>query len=190
MDLLALHGSWGVYRSAGCDMTCPRAQAGGNLPMQTDARMWKLVLAYDGTDFHGWQVQPDRLTVQGLLRDALARITGENILPQGSGRTDAGVHALGQVASFGTQSPIPPENLVIALNDILPGAIRVLEASEAPGEFHARKSARAKTYRYRMYRGAICSPFIARYVWHYPYPLDEDQMQEVAGMIVGEKDFT
>jgi tRNA pseudouridine38-40 synthase len=100
------------------------------------------------------------------------------------------VHALGQVASFGTQSPIPPENLVIALNDILPGAIRVLEASEMPGEFHARKSARAKTYRYRMYRGAICSPFIARYVWHYPYPLDEDQMQEVAGMIVGEQDFT
>jgi tRNA pseudouridine38-40 synthase len=100
------------------------------------------------------------------------------------------VHALGQVASFGTQSPIPPENLVIALNDILPGAIRVLEATEVPGEFHARKSARSKTYRYRMYRGAICSPFITRYVWHYPYPLDEDQMQEVAGMIVGEHDFS
>jgi tRNA pseudouridine38-40 synthase len=121
---------------------------------------------------------------------AIGRVTGENILPQGSGRTDAGVHALGQVASFGTQSPIPPENLVIALNDILPGAIRVLEATEVPGEFHARKSARSKTYRYRMYRGAICSPFITRYVWHYPYPLDEDQMQEVAGMIVGEHDFT
>jgi tRNA pseudouridine38-40 synthase len=153
-------------------------------------RNLKLVLSYDGTEFSGWQVQPGAATIQGALALAIGRVTGENILPQGSGRTDAGVHALGQVASFGTRSPIPPENLVIALNDILPGAIRVLEASEVPGEFHARKSARAKTYRYRMYRGAICSPFIARYVWHYPYPLDEDQMQEVAGMIVGEQDFT
>jgi tRNA pseudouridine38-40 synthase len=153
-------------------------------------RNLKLVLSYDGTEFSGWQVQPGAATIQGALALAIGRVTGENILPQGSGRTDAGVHALGQVASFGTQSPIPPENLVIALNDILPGAIRVLEASEVPREFHARKSARAKTYRYRMYRGAICSPFIARYVWHYPYPLDEDQMQEVAGMIVGEQDFT
>jgi tRNA pseudouridine38-40 synthase len=153
-------------------------------------RNLKLVLSYDGTEFSGWQVQPGAATIQGALALAIGRVTGENILPQGSGRTDAGVHALGQVASFGTQSPIPAENLVIALNDILPGAIRVLEASEVPGEFHARKSARAKTYRYRMYRGAICSPFIARYVWHYPYPLDEDQMQEVAGMIVGEQDFT
>ena len=153
-------------------------------------RNLKLVLSYDGTEFSGWQVQPGAATVQGALALAIGRVTGENIRPQGSGRTDAGVHALGQVASFGTQSPIPPENLVIALNDILPGAIRVLEATEVPGEFHARKSARAKTYRYRMYRGAICSPFITRYVWHYPYPLDEDQMQEVAGMIVGEHDFT
>ena len=153
-------------------------------------RNLKLVLSYDGTEFSGWQVQPGAATIQGALASAIGRVTGENILPQGSGRTDAGVHALGQVASFGTQSPIPPENLVIALNDILPGAIRVLEASEVPDEFHVRKSARAKTYRYRMYRGAICSPFIARFVWHYPYPLDEDQMQEVAGMIVGEQDFT
>jgi tRNA pseudouridine38-40 synthase len=153
-------------------------------------RNLKLVLSYDGTEFSGWQVQPGAATVQGALALAIGRVTGEHILPQGSGRTDAGVHALGQVASFDTQSPIPPENLVIALNDILPGAIRVLEATEVPGEFHARKSARAKTYRYRMYRGAICSPFITRYVWHYPYLLDEDQMQEVAGMIVGEHDFT
>ena len=127
-------------------------------------RNLKLVLSYDGTEFSGWQVQPGAATIQGALASAIGRVTGENILPQGSGRTDAGVHALGQVASFGTQSPIPPENLVIALNDILPGAIRVLEASEVPGEFHARKSARAKTYRYRMYRGAICPPFITRYV--------------------------
>ena len=153
-------------------------------------RNLKLVLAYDGTEFFGWQVQPGVATVQGALASAIERVTGENVLPQGSGRTDAGVHALGQVATFTTQSPIPPGNLVVALNDVLPAAIRVLEAVEAPAEFHARKSARAKTYRYRMYRRDICSPFVARYVWHYPYPLDEDKMQEVAGIIVGEHDFT
>ena len=153
-------------------------------------RNLKLVLSYDGTEFLGWQVQPGGATIQGVLASAIGRLTGEKVLPQGSGRTDAGVHALGQVATFVTQSPIPPENLVVALNDILPSAIRVLEASEVPAEFHARKSARAKTYRYRMYRGAICSPFLARYVWHYPYPLDENEMQAVAGLIVGEHDFT
>jgi tRNA pseudouridine38-40 synthase len=153
-------------------------------------RNLKLVLSYDGTEYFGWQVQPEAATVQGALALAIERVTGERLLPQGSGRTDAGVHALGQVATFVTQSPIPPENLVIALNDILPSAIRVLAAAEAPAEFHARKSARGKTYNYRIYRGAICSPFVARYVWHYPYPLDEHAMQEVAGMIVGEQDFT
>jgi tRNA pseudouridine38-40 synthase len=153
-------------------------------------RNLKLALSYDGTEFLGWQVQPEGATIQGELASAIGRLTGEKVLPQGSGRTDAGVHALGQVATFVTQSPIPPDNLVVALNDILPSAIRVLEASEAPAEFHARKSARAKTYRYRVYRGAICSPFLARYVCHYPYPLDENEMQEVAGLIVGEHDFT
>jgi tRNA pseudouridine38-40 synthase len=153
-------------------------------------RNLKLVLSYDGTDFFGWQIQPEAATIQGTLASAIGRVTGENVLPQGSGRTDAGVHALGQVATFVIQSPIPPANLVVALNDILPTAIRVLEATEAPAEFHARKSARAKTYRYRMYRGAICSPFAARYVWHYPYPLDEHELQEVASLIVGEHDFT
>src|SRR5579859_5835416 len=145
MELPAFPGSWGVYRSAGCEMPCLRAQTGGNLPMETEAHMWKLVLAYDGTDFHGWQVQPDRITVQGLLRDALARITGEEVLPQGSGRTDAGVHALGQVASFALVAPIPEENLVRALNRILPAAIRVLSAARVANDFHARHSARAKT---------------------------------------------
>jgi tRNA pseudouridine38-40 synthase len=153
-------------------------------------RNLKLVLSYDGTEFSGWQVQPEAATVQGALASAIGRVTGEKVRPQGSGRTDAGVHALGQVATFVTQSPIPPENLVIALNDILPSAIRVLEAAEVPAEFHARKSALAKTYRYRMYRGAICPPFLVRYVWHYPYPLDEHEMQEGAGLIVGEHDFT
>ena len=153
-------------------------------------RNLKLVLAYDGTDFSGWQVQPEAATIQGALALAIGRVTGEKVLPQGSGRTDAGVHALGQVATFATHSPIPPENLAVALNDILPSAIRVLEAAEVPAEFHARKSARAKTYRYRIYRGAVCPPFLARYVWHYPYPLDEDDDAGGAALVVGEHDFT
>src|SRR5213595_3410140 len=153
-------------------------------------RNLKLTLAYDGTDFKGWQVQPDAPTIQAMLATAIGRITAEKVLPQGSGRTDAGVHALAQVASFTTESPIPAENLVKALNDTLPASIRVLEANEARDGFHARHSARAKTYRYRIYRDAICPPFLARYVWHYPYPLDEDAMKEAAILLEGEKDFT
>jgi tRNA pseudouridine38-40 synthase len=153
-------------------------------------RNLKLVLAYDGADFSGWQIQPDAVTIQGTLASAIGRVTGENVLPQGSGRTDAGVHALAQVANFVTASPIPTQNLVTALNDILPPAIRVLDAGEVRDDFHARRSARSKTYRYRIYRGAICPPFIARYVWHYPYPLDEDAMRDAAGYVLGEHDFT
>jgi len=153
-------------------------------------RNLRLVLAYDGTDFSGWQVQPNAPTIQGTLASAIGRITGEKVLPQGSGRTDAGVHALGQVASFCLASSIPAENLLIALNHTLPSYIRVLEATEVAADFHARKSARAKTYRYRMYRGPICPPFLARYVWHYPYPLDEDAIRHAASRVVGEHDFT
>ena len=153
-------------------------------------RNLKLILAYDGCDFSGWQVQPDAATIQGTLASAIGRLTGENVLPQGSGRTDAGVHALAQVASFTSQSPIPAGNLVKALNDILPAAIRVLQAEEVPPSFHARKSARAKTYHYRIYRGPICPPFLARYVWHFPFPLDEASMQQAAEFILGEHDFT
>ncbi len=153
-------------------------------------RNLKLILAYDGADFAGWQVQPGRTTVQGALASAIGRLSGENVLPQGSGRTDSGVHALAQVASFATASAIPVENWLRALNDILPASIRVLEVAEASPEFHARKSARAKTYRYRIHRGAVCPPFLARYVWHYPYPLEESAMIAAAGVVVGEHDFT
>lgn len=153
-------------------------------------RNLKLVLAYDGAEFSGWQVQPGAATIQGALASAIGRITGENVLPQGSGRTDAGVHALAQVASFATNSPIPAENLLKALNDVLPASIRILEACEAAPDFHARKSAHCKTYHYRIYRGAICPPFLARYVWHYPYPLNEAAMAEAAAYVVGEHDFT
>ena len=153
-------------------------------------RNLKLTIAYDGADFSGWQVQPDRPTVQGLLSEAILRVTGTKVLPQGSGRTDAGVHALAQVASCAIESSIPAANLVTALNDLLPPSIRVRTVEEAAPEFHARKSAKAKTYRYRIYRADICPPFLARYVYHHPYPLDEPAMMAAANVILGEHDFT
>jgi tRNA pseudouridine38-40 synthase len=153
-------------------------------------RNLKLILSYDGTDFSGWQVQPDAPTVQGTLASAIGRITGEKVLPQGSGRTDAGVHALAQAVTFVTESSVPTPNFLKALNDILPASVRVLGVSEAPAEFHARHSARGKTYRYRIYRDAICSPFLARYVWHFPYPLDVQAMMQAAERVAGEHDFT
>src|ERR1043165_9866171 len=153
-------------------------------------RNLKVTLAYDGTDFSGWQVQPNRPTLQGMVAEAWKRITGESVLPQGSGRTDAGVHALGQVASLPTETSIPATNLVVALNDILPVAIRVIKVEEVPPDFHARHSAKAKTYRYRIYRGDICPPFLARYAYHHPYPLNEAAMTQAGDVFVGEHDFT
>ena len=154
------------------------------------ARNLKLTLAYDGHDFAGWQVQPDQTTIQGTLVSAIEQLCGEKTLPQGSGRTDAGVHAFAQVASVQIMSPIPTENFRKALNDILPEAIRVLNVEEVAPEFHARKLARVKTYRYRIYREEICPPFLARYVYHHPYPLAEQAMMESAAEVIGEHDFT
>jgi tRNA pseudouridine38-40 synthase len=153
-------------------------------------RNFKLVIAYDGTDFAGWQVQPGLSTVQGTLAEAILRVTREQVQVHGSGRTDAGVHALGQVASFTTESPIPAPNLVIALNDTLPTSIRVISAEEVAEDFHPRKSARAKTYRYRIMRSSVCSPFVARYVYHHPWPLNASEMHASADLVVGEFDFT
>jgi tRNA pseudouridine38-40 synthase len=150
---------------------------------------WKLTLSYDGTDFSGWQVQPGERTIQGELQQALGRVTGEKPLPQGSGRTDAGVHALGQVASFALEAPIPPGNLLRALNRTLPAAIRVVEAKMAPRSFHARHSAVAKTYEYRIFREAICPPAQARYVHHCPWPLDDWELKKAARLFEGEHDF-
>ncbi len=150
---------------------------------------WKLVLAYDGTDFHGWQVQPDRATIQGTLADTIERITGERVLPQGSGRTDAGVHALGQVASFAMAATIPAENFHRALNRALPASIRVLETTSVPADFHARHRATGKQYEYRIYRGETCPPWLARYVFALNWPLDVDAMREAAAAVIGEHDF-
>jgi tRNA pseudouridine38-40 synthase len=164
-------------------------------------RNWKLTLSYDGTGFFGWQVQPGKITVQGELQAALKRITGESPLPQGSGRTDAGVHALAQVASFQLHVPIPAENLLMALNRTLPDSIRVIEAKAVSAAFHARHSAVAKTYEYRIFLekpspwldmrapSKICPPFLAPYVCTYPWPVDLDAMQQAATAFVGEQDF-
>jgi tRNA pseudouridine38-40 synthase len=152
--------------------------------------VWKLILSYDGTDFHGWQIQPGNQTIQGVLVDAIASVTGEEVLPQGSGRTDAGVHAWGQVASFSLRAGIPAENLLRALNRVLPAAIRILSAEPAPEGFHARHSAVGKVYQYRIFPGAMCSPFMARYVANCRWPLDLEAMQSAADTILGEHDFT
>ena len=155
------------------------------LPLQN----WKITIAYDGTDFCGWQVQPGELTIQGEIQAALGRVTGESPLPQGSGRTDAGVHALGQVASFALQAPIPADNLKRALNRTLPDAIRILHAEPAPESFHARHSATAKTYEYRVFQEKMCPPFLARYVYPCTWPMDVEEMQAAADLLVGEHDF-
>lgn len=175
-----------VNNSKRCNLGCSLISQDSIFSM----RNLKLVLAYDGTDFCGWQVQPDARSIQGTLASAIGRLTGENVLPQGSGRTDSGVHALAQVATVRIETVIPAANLVIALNDILPPAIRILECVEVPADFHARKSAIAKSYRYRIHRGAVCPPFLARYVWHYPYPLHLEVMRAAASLIEGEHDFT
>ena len=151
----------------------------------------KLKLAYDGTDFHGWQMQPNLATLQAVVASALDRITGDpECHVYASGRTDAGVHALGQVAHFKTTSQIPCDGLRRAMNALLPPAIRVLEAREMALEFHARWQVSSKTYNYRILRAEICSPFLWRYVYHFPFPLDVERMCAAAKLFEGEHDFT
>jgi tRNA pseudouridine38-40 synthase len=166
---------------------------------------WKLILSYDGTPFHGWQIQPGLPTVQGLLSDAIHRTVGERVLPQGSGRTDAGVHALGQVASFTLAAPIPAANLQNALNRCLPPSIRILSAEIAPPGFHARHGATRKTYEYRIFPlkpdpigprisdlepDLICPPMLAPFVWPCPWPLSLDLLNRAAAQVIGAHDFT
>jgi tRNA pseudouridine38-40 synthase len=152
-------------------------------------RHFKLTIAYDGTDYHGWQIQSNKPTVQGEVVRVLRTLTQENSVLHGSGRTDAGVHALGQVASFRTQSGLSAEEFQRALNALLPPAIRIVRSEEVGPDFHARWSARAKTYRYRLYRGKVVPPMLWRYVLHYPFPLDEEKMRDAAARFVGQHDF-
>ena len=164
--------------------------------MTEQGQNWKLIVSYDGTDFRGWQVQPEQITVQGELQAALGRVTGESPLPQGSGRTDAGVHALAQVAGFTLQAAIPPENLLLALNRTLPESIRVLSARHVPAGFHARHSTVAKTYEYRVFMERVtgqprrtCPPFLARFVYSYPWPLELAALNDAAQRFIGTHDF-
>jgi tRNA pseudouridine38-40 synthase len=168
---------------------------------------WKLTLAYDGTPYHGWQIQPNLPTIQGLLADAIHRTVGERVLPQGSGRTDTGVHALAQVASFCLDAPIPAANLHRALNRTLPPSIRILSAEIVPPAFHARHSALRKTYEYRIFplrpspleprisslepeNDLVCPPILAPYVWPCPWPLDLVALNAAAARVIGTHDFT
>jgi tRNA pseudouridine38-40 synthase len=153
-------------------------------------RRIRIQLAYDGGPFHGWQVQPGLPTIQGILEEIIGGMEGKPVHVAGSGRTDAGVHALAQVAAFSIENPIPADNLRRAVNRLLPAAIRVLSAEEVHPEFHPRFDAIAKTYEYRIVRSEVCSPFEWPYVYHHPYPLDEVRMIQFARVFEGEHDFT
>ncbi|MBM3284796.1 MAG: tRNA pseudouridine(38-40) synthase TruA [Candidatus Aminicenantes bacterium] len=151
---------------------------------------YKLTLSYDGTAFSGWQRQPGKRTVQGALEEALDRIAGKKIPVCGAGRTDAGVHARGQVANFRARLRLEKEELLRALNAILPEDVRVLSIRRAPSGFHARKMARAKVYEYRIWNSPRISPFILRYVLHWPFALDVGKMEEAARLFTRRDDFT
>ena len=153
-------------------------------------RRIRIHLAYDGGPFHGWQVQPGLATIQGLLEEIVAGMEGKPVHVAGSGRTDAGVHALEQVAAFSIENPIPLLNLRRAMNRLLPPGIRILSTAEVHEDFHPRFDAISKTYEYRMVRDEVCSPFEWPYVYHHPYILDEARMARMARVFEGEHDFT
>ena len=150
----------------------------------------KLVLSYDGTDFRGWQKQPGERTVQGVIEDTLARLAAKRIPVMGAGRTDAGVHAAGQAASFRAELSLQRGDLRRALNALLPDDVRVLSAGPVPPGFDARKSARSKVYRYRIFNALRISPFLFRFVLHWTGPLDLGKMAEAAAMFERQADFT
>ncbi len=153
-------------------------------------RRVKLTLAYDGTEYNGWQVQPGLPTIQGALETAFLDIEKKHVHVAGSGRTDAGVHALAQIAAVSINNPIPPPNLKKALNRLLPPDIRVTCVEEVPPDFHPRFDAISKTYEYRLHRGEVCPPFERRYVHHHPYPMNEQRFLETAPIFEGEFDFS
>ncbi|MFH1090799.1 MAG: tRNA pseudouridine(38-40) synthase TruA [Pseudomonadota bacterium] len=156
---------------------------------QERLRNIKLVLEYDGANLAGWQRQPDRETVQGLLEDALYRIIGEKITVIGAGRTDAGVHARGQTANFKTSGGRSLEEILNGANALLPPEIAVLSASEAPLDFHARYSARSKVYDYDIFVSPVRPALKRHYVWHISRPLDLEAMARALKSLLGEHDF-
>ncbi|MCK6481960.1 MAG: tRNA pseudouridine(38-40) synthase TruA [Planctomycetes bacterium] len=155
----------------------------------THPRTFRAVLEYDGTDFHGWQVQAGRRTVQGVLEEALASILSARVPVIAAGRTDAGVHALGQLVSFRAATGIPPERLAAALNSRLPPDAAILSLEEAPADFHATRDARSKVYRYLVLEGRTPRPLLRRTTWRVPVRLDLRRMREAARCLVGRHDF-
>lgn len=149
----------------------------------------KILLEYEGTYYSGWQRQKNALSIQEVLETAIGSITGEKVNVVGSGRTDAGVHALGQVANFKTQTRIPPEKLPYAINSKLPNDIVVKHAETVPEDFHARFAAKAKIYTYTIYNAEFPSPLIRRYSYFFPKPVDVKAMERAADMLVGAHDF-
>ena len=150
---------------------------------------FRITLAYDGTDFVGWQRQANGVSIQGVIEDALRALDGREVIVTGAGRTDAGVHALGQVAAFTIARELAPDAVVRALNAHLPHEVRVLSAEDASPTFHPRFGARTKTYRYRLWNGDVMSPFERRYAWHVPGPLDVEAMHAAARLLEGRHDF-
>jgi tRNA pseudouridine38-40 synthase len=155
----------------------------------SDMRNIRLVIAFDGTAYCGWQTQSATPSIQGVVSAALSKITGEAVSLTGSGRTDAGTHARRFVANFFTGSKIPADRLPPALNTALPRDIRILTAREVPADFHARKNARSKIYRYQIHAGSILPPHLMREYFHFPYPIDFDRMAAAARFFPGEHDF-
>ena len=151
--------------------------------------LYKMTLAYDGTAYKGWQVQPEGDTIQERVQAALTRMAKRSLDVVAAGRTDAGVHALGQVAHFQLVREISPEGILRGLNTMLPGDIRVRTVEEAEPEFHARYSARSKTYRYHLERAPVPLPFSSRFTLHYPYDLDHEALTQGARAFAGEHDF-
>jgi tRNA pseudouridine38-40 synthase len=152
-------------------------------------RNFKVTIQYDGTDFVGWQRQDTGVSIQALLEDALRPIEGAPVVVHGAGRTDAGVHALAQVATFALNASIQPATLARALNGVLPPTVRVMAAEEVPDEFHARFSATGKVYEYRIVNAPLVSPFLVRFAWHVTHPLDLDAMRDASARLVGTHDF-
>jgi len=153
-------------------------------------RNLKLTLAYDGTEFHGWQVQPNLVTVQGTLQEALKKLFNHEVKVTGSGRTDAGVHAHGQVANVETLRSMDTDAVLRGANALLPRQIRVWQVEEVAPEFHSRHSAKSKTYAYHVWRQYVVSPFHCRYVYRFPYTMNEAAVDEASRCFVGTHDFT
>lgn len=149
----------------------------------------KLAIQYDGTNYHGWQIQRSAVTIQGILQETIKKITGEDTKVIGAGRTDAGVHAIEQIASFKSSTELPPDIIKSALNAILPDDIRIIDVCNTESTFHPRYDAKSKIYFYVISTDRIISPFLSRYIWKIPYKLNFYEMNRALKLLKGSHDF-